>query len=68
LTSRSAPHGAWRQVPGPPEDAQPAHQHRDAGGSFFLDHAGLDIRVPLFIKQGEKVKVSTETRDFAGRA
>jgi elongation factor P len=29
---------------------------------------GLEIRVPLFIKQGEKVKVSTETRDFAGRA
>ena len=28
---------------------------------------GLEIRVPLFIKQGEKVKVSTETRDFAGR-
>ena len=29
---------------------------------------GLEIRVPLFIKQGEKVKVATETRDFAGRA
>ncbi len=29
---------------------------------------GLQIRVPLFIKQGEKVKVSTETREFAGRA
>ena len=29
---------------------------------------GLEIRVPLFIKQGEKVKVSTETREFAGRA
>lgn len=29
---------------------------------------GLEIRVPLFIKVGEKVKVSTETRDFAGRA
>lgn len=29
---------------------------------------GLDIRVPLFIKEGEKVKVSTETREFAGRA
>ncbi len=28
---------------------------------------GLEIRVPLFIKEGEKVKVSTETRDFAGR-
>jgi elongation factor P len=29
---------------------------------------GLEIRVPLFIKEGEKVKVSTESRDFAGRA
>src|SRR5580658_1110205 len=29
---------------------------------------GLEIRVPLFIKPGEKVKVSTETRAFAGRA
>jgi elongation factor P len=29
---------------------------------------GIEIRVPLFIKEGEKVKVSTETGDFAGRA
>jgi elongation factor P len=29
---------------------------------------GIEIRVPLFIKQGEKVKVATETREFAGRA
>ena len=29
---------------------------------------GIEIRVPLFIKQGEKVKVSTETHEFAGRA
>jgi elongation factor P len=29
---------------------------------------GLEIRVPLFIKTGEKVKVSTETRAFGGRA
>jgi elongation factor P len=29
---------------------------------------GLEIRVPLFIKEGETVKVSTETREFAGRA
>ena len=29
---------------------------------------GLELRVPLFIKQGEKIKVATETRDFAGRA
>src|SRR5438270_6524895 len=29
---------------------------------------GLEIRVPLFIKEGEKVKVSTGNREFAGRA
>ncbi|HXB61227.1 MAG TPA: elongation factor P [Acidobacteriaceae bacterium] len=29
---------------------------------------GLEIKVPLFIKVGEKVKVSTENREFAGRA
>ncbi len=29
---------------------------------------GLEIRVPFFIKPGEKIKVYTETREFAGRA
>ena len=29
---------------------------------------GLEIRVPLFIKEGEKIRVSTEAREFAGRA
>ena len=29
---------------------------------------GLQVRVPLFIKEGEKVKVHTETREFVGRA
>ena len=29
---------------------------------------GMEIRVPLFIKEGEKVKVSTESGEFAGRA
>ena len=29
---------------------------------------GLEIRVPLFIKEGEMVKISTETGEFAGRA
>jgi elongation factor P len=29
---------------------------------------GLEIRVPLLIEEGEKVKVHTETRAFAGRA
>jgi|SRR5215469_13593605 len=29
---------------------------------------GLEIRVPFFLEPGEKVKVYTETREFAGRA
>ena len=29
---------------------------------------GLEVRVPLFIKQGEKVRVSTEAGEFVGRA
>jgi elongation factor P len=29
---------------------------------------GVEIRVPFFIKAGEKVKVDTETRQFVGRA
>lgn len=29
---------------------------------------GLEIRVPFFIKEGDRVRVSTESREFAGRA
>jgi elongation factor P len=29
---------------------------------------GIEVRVPPFIKEGEKVKVNTETRDCQGRA
>ncbi len=29
---------------------------------------GLEVRVPLFIKEGETIKVHTETKEFAGRA
>ena len=29
---------------------------------------GIEVKVPLFIKEGEKVKVSTETGEFVGRA
>lgn len=29
---------------------------------------GMQVDVPLFIKIGEKIKVSTESREFAGRA
>ncbi|HEY1965977.1 MAG TPA: hypothetical protein VGG59_13645 [Acidobacteriaceae bacterium] len=26
------------------------------------------MRVPFYIKEGEKIRVATETREFAGRA
>lgn len=29
---------------------------------------GAEIRVPLFVKEGEKVVVNTDTREFSGRA
>ena len=29
---------------------------------------GIEIRVPVFIKEGERIRVDTETRLFAGRA
>ena len=29
---------------------------------------GMEIRVPLFIKEGEKIKVHSESREFSGRA
>jgi elongation factor P len=45
---------------------------RDAGGSNVTKPAtletGIEVRVPPFIKEGETIKVSTETREFAGRA
>jgi len=28
---------------------------------------GAEVRVPFYIKEGEKIKVATETREFAGR-
>jgi elongation factor P len=44
----------------------------DTASGAVTKHArletGLEIRVPFFIKEGEKVKVNTETREFAGRA
>ena len=44
----------------------------DSGGANVTKPAtletGIEIRVPLFIKEGEKVRVSTETREFGGRA
>ena len=41
-----------------------------SGGATKLAtlETGLQVRVPLFIKEGERVKVHTETHEFAGRA
>jgi len=50
---------------------EPGVKGDSAGGSVTKParlETGLEIRVPLFIKEGERVKVSTESREFAGRA
>ena len=49
---------------------EPAVRGDSSGGATKLARleTGLEIRVPLFIKEGEKVKVMTEDRGFAGRA
>ena len=28
---------------------------------------GLEVRMSLFVREGERIKVHTETREFAGR-
>ena len=51
--------------------AEPAVRGDTASGGVTKRatlETGLEVRVPLFIKEGEKVKVHTETREFAGRA
>lgn len=50
---------------------EPAVRGDTASGSVTKAatlETGLEIRVPLFVKEGERVKVHTETREFAGRA
>jgi elongation factor P len=41
-----------------------------SGGSTKLARVetGFELRVPPFIKEGEKIKITTETREFASRA
>jgi len=49
---------------------EPGVRGDTAGGNVTKPaklETGIEIRVPPFIKEGEKVKVSTETREFAGR-
>ncbi len=50
---------------------EPAIKGDTASGSvtkLATLETGVEIRVPLFVKTGDKVKVSTETHEFAGRA
>src|SRR6187200_266901 len=52
-------------------DTEPGVRGDTASGGVTKNatlETGLVIRVPLFIKEGEKVKVHTETKEFAGRA
>ena len=51
-------------------DCEPGVRGDTASGGVTKNatlESGLVIRVPLFIKEGEKVKVHSETREFAGR-
>ena len=51
--------------------AEPAARGDSSSGSgtkLVKLETGLEIRVPPFIKEGEKVKVATENGEFAGRA
>ena len=53
------------------KDCEPGVRGDTASGGVTKNatlETGLVIRVPLFIKEGERVKVHTETREFAGRA
>jgi elongation factor P len=50
---------------------EPATRGDTASGSVTKTaklETGLEIRVPFYIKEGERVRVSTETKEFAGRA
>lgn len=52
-------------------DTEPGMRGDSSSGSGTKPatlETGLQIKVPLFIKVGEKVKISTETRTFSSRA
>ena len=48
----------------------PARGDSSSGGGTKVARleTGMELRVPPFIKEGETVKIATETREFAGRA
>ncbi|MDQ2835364.1 MAG: elongation factor P [Acidobacteriota bacterium] len=50
---------------------EPGVRGDTAGGSVTKSaklETGIEVRVPMFIKEGERIKLTTETREFAGRA
>ncbi|MBM3782040.1 MAG: elongation factor P [Acidobacteria bacterium] len=52
-------------------ETEPGERGNTASGGVTkpaVVETGLEVRVPLFIKEGERIKVHTETREFAGRA
>ena len=59
---------AWRESPLFSDRERAALNWTESVTKVAKLETGLEIRVPLFIKEGEKVKVSTESREFAGRA
>src|SRR6201996_1975449 len=51
--------------------AEPGAKGNSSSGSVTKNvklETGLEVGVPLFIKEGDKVRVSTDTREFGGRA
>ena len=55
----------------PAKDMPAPVKHCDSANNVMKPatlETGKIIQVPLFIKEGERVKVHTETREFAGRA
>ncbi|MHB8301860.1 MAG: elongation factor P [Acidobacteriaceae bacterium] len=51
--------------------AEPAARGDSSSGSgtkLVKLETGMELRVPPFIKEGEKIKVTTETGEFSGRA
>jgi elongation factor P len=50
---------------------EPGVRGDTAGGNVSKPaklETGIEVRVPMFIKSGEKIRVNTETREFGGRA
>jgi Translation elongation factor P (EF-P)/translation initiation factor 5A (eIF-5A) len=50
---------------------EPGHRGDTSSGGVTKAatlETGMEIRVPLFVKEGDRVKVHTETLEFAGRA